>query len=69
MFFGAGEGGAGDLGPHVGGMGARRVSRGYGPDTAADETNHVSGPEFKRFVADFLRRQGYAVEETSLSGD
>jgi HJR/Mrr/RecB family endonuclease len=38
-------------------------------NVAWDEINYMSGPEFEKFMADFLRRQGYAVEETPLSGD
>ena len=38
-------------------------------DITRDEINYMSGPEFEKFMANFLRRQGYAVEETPLSGD
>ena len=38
-------------------------------DAVQDEINYISGAEFERFMADFLRRQGYRVEETKASGD
>lgn len=34
-----------------------------------DEVHHMSGIEFERFMADFLREQGYAVQTTKASGD
>ena len=38
-------------------------------DAVRDEINYIGGAEFEKCMANFLRRQGYAVEETPLSGD
>lgn len=37
-------------------------------DAVQDEINYISGAEFERFMADFLRRQKYRIEETKASG-
>jgi len=36
---------------------------------ARDDVNYLTGPVFEKFMANFLRQQGYRVEETPLSGD
>ncbi len=38
-------------------------------DTSLDEIRFMSGLEFERYMAAFLRGQGYTVKETKASGD
>ncbi len=47
----------------------RRIEALLQRDAVRDEINHMSGPEFERFMADLFRQKGYAVKQTPASGD
>jgi hypothetical protein len=47
----------------------KRIEALLTPNKVRDEINHMTGPEFEKFMAALFRQKGYEVEETPPSGD